>query len=536
MGWPSRGRIEEITPGRRRIVWLLGALLVALVPLVVLHEMLFRPGYPYMNDALSNLLPPWHARHSLLDGELPIQTDLWYGGRSQFLNPLWKGLYPPAWPLFIPGIPMLPAIKAILGAHYVAAGLVAYYYASRDFPVPVAVSFGVLAVTPMTEFVGHFEKVLGWPWAVLIVANLLPHRLSRPRTGYLIGGALGAMLLAGDNYHFFYFGIFVAVVIAATKARHQVEPLLVGGLVGLPKLLLSIVPTILGGTARPESGRALSLWELGVGVVGFWLDLSAPAIDFTTHHVFEGYAPVGVGIPVLAALVVAYAYLRPPATWQYAAGGTVAGLVGVVLATRWETLQSLPVVSTFRASARAIALVSGAGVFLSWLGTLWSAELRTAVQRGVIALLVASAASGLIAFAAVEDAQSRRLPQGVEMAGSIAASDCEDVWLEGTYGGASLPYEKPLAYELTKRGVALQAVNYGKIGQEYTAMENGEPTFDVLVVPRPLPESGTVALTGGWGRPQRGRVPVDELHLDRVYDFSAGSVYIYTTAECSVDA
>lgn len=360
-----RSRIRPPEIDRKRAVLLVGALVVALVPLVVLREMLFQPGYPYTHDALSNLLPPWHARHSLLDGRLPIYTDLWYGGQLQFLNPLWKGFYPPAWPLFVPGIPMLPAIKAVLGAHYVAAGLIAYYYASRDFSVPVAVSFGLLAITPMTEFVGHFEKVLGWPWAILIVANLLPHRLDRPRTGYLIGGALGAMLLAGDNYHFFYFGILVAVVVVATKAWGQVRPLLVGGLVCLPKFLLSIVPTVLEGTARPESGRSLSLWDLGVGVVGFWLDLSTLTVDFSMYHVFEGYAPVGIGVPVLAGLVVAYAYLRPPDSWQYAAGGTIAGIVGVVLATRWETLQSLPVVSTFRASARAIVLVSGSGIFLS---------------------------------------------------------------------------------------------------------------------------------------------------------------------------
>ena len=65
-------------------------------------------------------------------------------------------------------------------------------------------------------------------------------------------------------------------------------------------------------------------------------------------------------------------------------------------------------------------------------------------------------------------------------------------------------------------------------------MADGEPTFDALIIPRPIPESGTVELTGGWGRPPRGRVPVDELYLDRVYDYSTGGVYVYTTAECSI--
>jgi hypothetical protein len=519
---------------RKQILWVAGALIVALVPLVVLREMVFQPGYPYTRDALSNLIPPWHARHSFLSGQLPIYTDLWYGGRPQYQNPLWKGLYPPAWPLFIPGIPMFPAIKTILAVHYVAAGLVAYYYASRDFSPIVGVAFGILAIVPMTEFVGHYEKVFGWPWAILIIANLLPHRFSCPRAGYLIGGGLGAMLLAGDNYHFFYFGIFVAIMLGATKAWHQLKPLTVGGIIGLPKFLFAILPTVLGETSRPEAGRVLSVWEIGVGVVGFWIDASALTVELSTKHVFEGFAPVGIGVPILASLVVVYAYFRPPESWQFAAGAVISGIIGVVLATRWETLQSLPIFSTFRVSARAIVLISGATLFLSWLGVLWSGDRRTVVQYAVLALVLISALSGAGTFAAVENAQATQLHQGIEMADSISVSDCDSIWIEGRYEQTSTPYKKPLAYELTKRGVALQATNYGKIGQEYTAIENGEPTFDALVIGKPMPASGTVGLTGGWGFPQRGEVPVELLQLDRVYTYSAGSVYIYTTAECSI--
>ena len=49
------------------------------------------------SDLLSNLLPVVHYRYSILNaGVLPFHTDLWYGGRAQWQNPLWSFLYLPA--------------------------------------------------------------------------------------------------------------------------------------------------------------------------------------------------------------------------------------------------------------------------------------------------------------------------------------------------------------------------------------------------------------------------------------------------------
>ena len=48
------------------------------------------------SDLLSNLLPVVHYRYSILhDGVLPLHTDLWYGGRAQWQNPLWSFFYLP---------------------------------------------------------------------------------------------------------------------------------------------------------------------------------------------------------------------------------------------------------------------------------------------------------------------------------------------------------------------------------------------------------------------------------------------------------
>ena len=49
------------------------------------------------NDTWSNLLPIIHYRNSILDQHsLPLFTDLWYGGRFQWANPLWSFLYFPS--------------------------------------------------------------------------------------------------------------------------------------------------------------------------------------------------------------------------------------------------------------------------------------------------------------------------------------------------------------------------------------------------------------------------------------------------------
>src|SRR6266508_6600759 len=49
------------------------------------------------NDTWSNLLPVIHFRHSILEQHtLPLYTDLWYGGRAQWANPLWNFLYLPS--------------------------------------------------------------------------------------------------------------------------------------------------------------------------------------------------------------------------------------------------------------------------------------------------------------------------------------------------------------------------------------------------------------------------------------------------------
>lgn len=525
-------------------------LLLGVVPLFFVRQHLFAPGYPYLLDGTSNLYPALHVRWAIAHGEVPLYTHLWYGGEFIIFNPLFKGFYPPAWPLYVPGIPLLLATKAVLALHYLATPAVAYWFAREDFPAPTAALFALLFTTPMALFVGHYEKVFGWPWFVLLVWQVTPSRLfaDRQRAGLLAGIGLGTLLLAGDNYHFFYAGILLGSVVLATKAWGFARRVALGALVGAPKLVFSIVPVLLGGPDRPTAGRGLTLPQFVAGLGGFWLDASKPAVEIHEVMFFEGYAVIGFGAVVVAALAVGYAYLDDPDRRRRAwiLGVVAAASVGVLLASRWAFLYALPVVSMFRASARAMVLVAAGLLLLCWYGVAIASR-RVDVRVGfghlargvVVALLLLSVLNGLAVWSVFPWGGAVETQVGTRVADRIEAAGCSSVWLEDTYThegrSVKLPYQKVIGFELTRRGVALQAVNYGRIGQEYSTHEDGELTFDALVVGERLPAQGNAALTGGWGQPTRGTVELDRLTLLAAYQTDRGPIYVYTTGDCRPD-
>ena len=531
----------EILKNNRRKILL--SLTIAAVPVLLLKEVLFQPGYPWGADGLSNLLPPLHARWSLVQGKLPIYTELWYGGEYQPFNPLWKGFYPPAWPLFIPGIPILLATRGVLAIHYMAAPVIAFWYLSEDFDDRVAIPFALLFLSPMALFLGHYEKVLGWPWAVLLMCQLVPHRLrdAPHRRGVIAGVSLAAMLLAGDNYHFFFIWLVFMAVILGTKEWQALLGGIKGGLVAAPKILFSILPVILLGPDRPTGGRGLNLQQFVTGVTGFWVDLSGLEIVFQKAIFFEGYVAVGLPAVLLAGAYLLYVYLSG---WELGWTSSLAAVAvfGVLVITQWTWLDHLPVLDMFRVTARANVITAVVVLLLAWTAVYRVHESgmsglpeyvpQRITQRHlsivVVGLVVLSAANGVGAWSVVEDKRAIQTTQGETIATEIVESDCDTVWLEGRYNQTRLPYHKPIAFELTKRQIPLTAVNYGQIGQEYNAINDGEITFDVLLIGAPLPSNGTVDLTGGWGAPSRGQVPVNSLQLSNRIDTDRGPIYKYT--------
>lgn len=516
-----------------RSFWVVAALLGA-VPLVLERGFFLSAGYPYHGDALSNLFPAQHVRHALASGQLPVYTDLWYGGHYVTFNPLFKGFYPPAWPLFVPDVPMFPTVKLLLAAHYVAVPIVAFYYLDQAFDRWVAAPFAVLFVLPMALFNGHYEKVFAMPWLVLLVCQLAGLRSGEHvrRRGMIAGVAVGTMLLTGGVYFGFY-GLCLAGPIAiATRDWDFVRSAAIGGMVGLPKLLFSIVPVVLLGSGRLATGQSLTLQQLIAGLAGFWLDASAAEIQTAGVVSGEGFAPIGIPAVLLALGALVGTYVRPEwfslRTRRWVLGVATAGSLGVLLATKWSVLYQLPVVGTFRVAARAILVVAGAALLLAWFALRFVTDHRDdrAVRIGLALFLVLSLSAGGFVWNAQSGGFTRQTDVGVQVADAAVEAGCESIWIEST-DGVRTPYQKPVAYELTTRAVPLQAVNYGMIGQKYSTHDADGLTFDLLLVGRELPRQERYPLTGGWSAPVRGHVDTTSFTLAGTVQTDQGPIYLY---------
>lgn len=515
---------------------------LGLIPVFLLRHRLLEPGYPYLHDFVSNLYPVLHAQWSLSHGNLPIYTELWYGGRYQFMNPLWKGFYPPMWLLFIPWTPVLPATKVLLIVHYIATAMVAYWYASEDFEPWIAVPFALLFVSPMALFRGLVEKILGWPWFVLVVWQLTRTRMdANPRRhGLLAGIGLGMLLLTGGIYNFFYAGCLLGCVVLATKNWTFLRATAKGSLVGLPKVAFSIVPAMLTSAGRPTFSYLATLEEFVAGLVGFWVE--PKGLDIVVQQAIDpsAYRVVGLPVVLLAVGVLVWTYWSPPEDTDWVAGVAVAALFGTLLASEWRYLYKLPIVEIFRLSARATVVVAMAVLLLAWYalhnaGTVRLGALRPSGRSLLALLVVLSAINGIGVWHAVGFGETRELSVDDRVANDLEASGCGSVWFEGLYGPPGpvvAPYQKPIGYELTQRGISLTAVNYGDIGQEYRVHHNGHLTFEALILGARLPADGRIPLTGGWRQPVRGTIDAERFERYETYRTDSGPVYVYTPHSC----
>ncbi|WP_435079806.1 hypothetical protein [Halococcus sp. AFM35] len=458
------------------------------------------------------------------------------------MNPLWKGFYPLMWPLFIPSVPVLPAMKILLIGHYIATAMVAYWYASEDFNWRVAVPLALLFVSPMALYRGLIEKILGWPWFVLIIWQLTRTRMrTNPRRhGLLAGIGLGVMLLTGSIYNFFYAACILGCVVLATKNWPFVRAAVKGSFIGLPKIVFSIIPTMLAGAGRPTFSSPATLEEFVAGLIGFWVEPQGFSIMVGQAIDPSAYRAVGLPVVLVAVGVIVWTYWSPSGDKDWITGVAIAAVLGTLLASEWSYLYELPVVRMFRLSARATVVVAMAVLLLTWyaLHRVETIRFGTIRRRGqsVLALLVIlSAINGIGIWSTVGVGEARELTVDDQVANDLEAAQCGSVWIEGMYGppgNVAAPYQKPIGYELTQRGISLRAVNYGDIGQEYRVHRNGKLTFDALIVGARLPREGSIPLTGGWRQPIRGTIDAQRFELYEKYQTDMRPVYVYTPQPC----
>jgi hypothetical protein len=276
----------------------IGIVLLIIIAIVFCMSALLSPFWSD-NDTWSNLLPIIHYRQStLVDHILPNYTTLWYGGRYQWMNPLWSFLYLPTtliWLIF----PLDWGARIIFTGHLIFALIIAERLASlfldREWE---RLSFALILVSPMIPALipGHIEKVMAWPWVLTALYFLHSNKLSAIQKGVLAGLSWGIVALTGANYYVFYLGILLIPLLSSFKNIKLFLSFVGGASIGLLHL-----PSVwyLLGYARAnaaESIRRGSTDLIGI-VTSLSLGLSKPLS-------WESWALIGLPIVLLFLWVV----------------------------------------------------------------------------------------------------------------------------------------------------------------------------------------------------------------------------------------
>lgn len=199
--FPERPPLDEYN---KKII---SGIAIGLVPILLAAPTLLQPGYPFGGEIYSNLVPAIHARDALAAGQFPWDAP-WFSGRNIWINPLFKGAYPFAWPLYMPFVPLAVAVKFVVAIHLFGTVFVSFWILEKDIGPVSAGAMALLFLSPIAVQVGvaHLEKLFAWPWVVLAATQTVPWRLQKSpdQAGLVIGVCIGMALLAGGNYYAAY--------------------------------------------------------------------------------------------------------------------------------------------------------------------------------------------------------------------------------------------------------------------------------------------------------------------------------------------
>jgi len=491
-------------------------MILGFVPVLILSPAYIGSGFPFGGEVLTNLLPIVEFRLAVASGDLPIYSDMLYQkGRLYWANPLSKVFYPFAWPLFIPGVPLAPTLKVILLVHVIAATTIAYVSAEKYLEWHVAAPFALLWILPLaTHSVGHIEKILAYPWLVLLVWLLLPDNLDEhpKRTGLIVGVAAGMIWLAGANYFFIYAALFTASVALIYAGYTFAKWSMIGGLVGLPHLLVNVVPVLVGGTNRPAPGYMSAVFEVSNALMGLYLVDWIPGGASPHGH---GYV-IGIPAVILALAGIASLYRHAEGSdrrWFYAI--TAVATVSMGLATNAWWIYELPGTDIHRVGRRAILPLA----LCSLLFALFA--IRQQAYRGVfdpcgidtdrlysltiaVLLLVSAVMAGIGFFDMTHNERGPAMTVDIgdtdAMASSLASAGCTSAWIAATpawnYSSDNGVPSGEVGYSLMNAGIGLRAIHYGAIDQEWQVRNpDGSLAFDVLITGIKLPLNGSIQLS-----------------------------------------
>ena len=430
--------------------WLSLSFLFALAVLYCLRAL--QAPYWGSGDAWSNLLPIVHYRHSILEERtLPLYTELWYGGRPQWQNPLWNFLYLPATLLWLT-FPLDLGTRLVYLTHFWFTLWAAYRLGGLFVHSEIGrVAAAILLTSPLLAafLPAHTEKILSWGWVLLALYFFFQPNLSELQSGLLSGVCVGIIPLTGSNYYAFYMLLLIGCLLIASGNRQRWVGFLLAASIGLLHL-----PSVWHLIGQPRGNPAEPVASLGISLGGILLSL---AVGVSLPLTWESWAPIGLTSLYLTIKLFAKNLRngQRPTRIELALAGSL--LLFVLLATA-VLYRGHALLDTFRVPMRALPFIA-----LSVLLLLLLQIARSNLPGYKFFLLVAALQVSLTSLLIRPSGSpySPYDPQAQAFTDLLKQHGARQVWLPSDNAR-----EMYLHVALNRNGIGLPNVYYGDMGQE----------------------------------------------------------------------
>lgn len=421
------------------------------------------------NDTWSNLLPIIHFRHSILDQHtLPLFTDLWYGGRSQWANPLWSFLYLPSTILWLM-TPLDWGTRIVFLGHLIFSLLAARKLASLFLETELErFSVAIILTSPVFPALaaGHIEKVMSWGWVLLAVFFLLNEDLTSMQRGLGSGICFGIVPLTGANYYTLYAGIILLPLAFSHKDSKLLLYFLLGaflGLLHLPSIWYMI------GNARTHAEIYVAAYSVsGPGII------SALATGLANPLSWETWTPIGILTIYLFVVIfssrIRQAFLENEKAISPQEASLLFSIIVLLLFATGIAYSGHDLFDAFRVPARALAFIAlGVTLFIlvNAKGIIASGILK---ERLLSLFLFISAVQIAVSAWVIRPEGSAHSPYEVSVqrvADILKDDQAKNVW----FSSKDLRYMY-IHVGLSRNNLSLPSVYYGDMGQEIKIQGN----------------------------------------------------------------
>ena len=463
------------------------------------------------NDTWSNLLPIIHYRQSILnEHSLPLYTDLWYGGRAQWANPLWSFLYLPATLVWL-ATPLDWGTRFVFLGHFIFALLAARKLASLALENEMErVCVAIILCSPILPALtaGHVEKVMSWGWVLLSLYFLLNTKLTSAKRGLFSGLCLGIIPLTGANYYSLYAAVLLLPLALSYKDGQMALFFALGASLGLLH-----VPSIWRMIGHPRAHAKYFVALNSINFIDIPLSLSTGISRKTS---WETWAPVGLPTLYIVAKIITTKIREFRVKHDFTISNqniaVILSMAVLILLATGVAYQGHSLLDTFRVPSRAMAFIACAMVIFALMNhhVIWNDSMAS--QRSIRFLLILSAVQIIISGWQIRPLGSIHSPYDPaiqKLADMLHADGAKRVW----YSEIDLSYMY-IQVGLNRNRLSLPVVYYGDMGQAFESTgDYCGYSFDHLIVRLPV-EGSTIDLPAGveWSNSQ-GEISTDRLFL-----------------------